>query len=233
MEIKILASGSKGNCYKVSDGKTSLLIECGISIKEIKKRLDFKLSEIDGCLITHCHQDHCKAVKDITKSSIDAYMSNGTINKLGVEGHRIHAIKAKKQFTINTFSILPFDIQHDAPEPLGFLIQSIVTKEKLLFLTDTYYCKYVFNGLTHIMVECNYSKEDLEENYINGVVDLSLKNRLYESHMSLENLTEFLTANDLSIVKKIYLIHLSNKNSNADKFKAEIQKLTGKEVIVA
>lgn len=53
--------------------------------------------------------------------------------------------------------MLPVKTEHDAKEPLGFLIYSRTTREKLLFATDTYYIRYRFPGLTHIMIECNYA----------------------------------------------------------------------------
>lgn len=62
MDIQVLASSSKGNCYRVSNGSTPLLLECGIRFKEIQQKLNFRLSEIAGCLVSHEHQDHCKAV---------------------------------------------------------------------------------------------------------------------------------------------------------------------------
>lgn len=55
LEIKQIASGSTGNCYRISDGKTNLLIEAGITIRKIKEALMFRLSEIEGCLISHEH----------------------------------------------------------------------------------------------------------------------------------------------------------------------------------
>ena len=55
MEIKVLASGSKGNAYMVSDGNTKLLLECGIKYKDIQKGCGFRLSEIKACLISHEH----------------------------------------------------------------------------------------------------------------------------------------------------------------------------------
>ena len=54
--IKTLASGSTGNAYHISDGSTSLLIECGIPIAKIKQGLNYRLSGVDGCLISHQHQ---------------------------------------------------------------------------------------------------------------------------------------------------------------------------------
>lgn len=230
MDIRILASGSTGNGYVVSDGVSSLLIECGISIKAIKQKLNFDLSGIQGCLVSHLHQDHCKAWKDIAKLGIDLYMSKGTADGIGAEGHRINIVKAKEQFKNGTFTILAFDTQHDVPEPLGYLIYSTVTGEKLLFITDSFYCKYIFKCLTHIMLECNYSPDILQKNIENGSVNEAMKSRLLESHFSLPNVKKFLKANDLSKVEEIYLIHLSNGNSDEARFKKEIQELTGKVV---
>lgn len=93
--IKTLATGSKGNCYVVDDGYTVLLLECGISFKEIQRALDFNTRDIKGCLVTHSHQDHCKGLKDVLKHSIDCYMSPGTVKDLGVEHHRLHAVECK------------------------------------------------------------------------------------------------------------------------------------------
>lgn len=232
IEIKALASGSSGNCYRVTDGSTTLLLEAGIRYKDIQKSLNFQMSQIDGCLITHEHGDHCKSVKDVMKSGIDCYMSKGAAEALGLSGHRLKIIENQKILTIGTWTILPFDVQHDVSEPLGFLL---VNKqgEKLLFATDTYYIKYKFSGLTHIMIECNYSMEILEENIENGYVPEIMKNRLIRSHFSLKNVKEFLKANDLSKVQEIWLLHLSNNNSDEEQFKQEIMKLTGKLVRVA
>jgi phosphoribosyl 1,2-cyclic phosphodiesterase len=159
-------------------------------------------------------------------------MSKGTADFIGATGHRINIIKAKEQVHIDTFIVLPFDAQHDVPEPLGFVIYSTVTKEKLLFITDSYYCKYKFPGLTHIMVEANYSPDILQRNIDEGRISEAMKSRLLESHFSLPNVKKFFQANDLSKVEEIYLLHLSAGNSDSRRFKREIQELTGKVVIV-
>lgn len=232
IDIQILASSSRGNCYKISDGKTSLLLECGIKFKQIQVGLRFKLSEIAGCLISHEHKDHCIAVQDIMRAGIDCYMSWGTAVAAGASGHRVRVIKAREQFEIGTWTILPFELQHDAAEPLGFLLQNTVG-DRLLFVTDTYYVKYRFNNLTHIMIECNYSIDTLYQNIASGAVPEAMKKRLLRSHFNLESVKDFLRANDLSKVQQIYLLHLSDSNSDADRFKREIAELTGKEVYVA
>ena len=237
IEIKALASSSKGNCYRVTDGKTQLLLECGIPFKEIQKGLGFKVSEIAGCLISHEHQDHCKAVAEIIRAGIETYMSFGTIELLelkekGLCGHRVNVLKSKRQLTIGTWTVLPFDVSHDSVEPLGFLLSNQVG-EKLLYATDTYYIKYRFQGLTHIMLEVNYSLDILRSNVESGTVDHVLKNRTLRSHMNLENAKELLKANDLSKVQQIWLLHLSEKNSDEKRFKREIMELTGKPTFIA
>ena len=232
IEFTPYASGSTGNCYRVTDGRTPLLLECGIPYKEIQKALNFRVSEIAGCLVSHEHQDHSKAVRDLMKAGIDCYMSQGTTDTLKVTGHRVNIIKAKQQFRIGTWTILPFETQHDAAEPLGFLLAN-QDGDKLLYATDTYFIRYRFRGLTHIAVECNYSMDILKRNVDAGTLPKEFKNRLLKSHFSLENVKKFLLANDLSKVEAIFLLHLSDNNSDSERFKREIQELTGKMVFVA
>ncbi len=232
IEITSLASGSTGNCYRVSDGRTPLLLECGIPFRVIQRGLDFRVSELAGVLVSHEHKDHCKAVKDIMKAGIDCYMTQGTTEALGLSGHRVHIVKPLEPFTLNTWTILPFETQHDAKEPVGFLLAN-QTGDKLLFATDTYYIKYRFDELTHIMVECNYALNILRENVDAGLVDAAQKNRILRSHFSLENVKAMLKANDLSRVREIYLLHMSGDNSDAARFKREIEELTGLPVYVA
>lgn len=238
IEIKPLASSSAGNCYYITDGQTALLLEAGIPFKGIQRGTNFKTSSLAGCLITHEHGDHFKFAKDIAKAGIDIYASQGTLNAGNLPRHRAIAIESLKQFTIGTWTIMPFDVQHDVEEPLGFLLENRVG-EKLLFATDTFYIKYRFTGITHLMIECNYSLK-LVNDRIQATSDpVKLqglqfrKKRLIKSHFSLENMKEFIRANNLSQVQVIWLLHLSDENSNAELFKQEIQMLTGKQVYIA
>jgi phosphoribosyl 1,2-cyclic phosphodiesterase len=231
MEIKTLASSSTGNAYILSDGHTSLLLECGIPIDKLKKSCNYRLSGILSCLVTHEHKDHSKASKDVMAAGIDLYCSEGTAEAAELSGHRLHIIKAEQQFKIGSWIIKPFSTQHDAKEPLGFLIAN--GEDKLLFATDTFYLRYKFKGLTHIMLECNYDLQTLDENIATGYVDERRRSRLLRSHMSLQQCKATLQANDLSRMKEIHLIHLSFKNSDAPRFKREIQQITGKRVYIA
>jgi phosphoribosyl 1,2-cyclic phosphodiesterase len=231
IEIKCLASGSSGNAYYV-DGESPLLLECGIPWKQIQQGLNFQTSSLVGCLVSHSHGDHAKSVKDVTKAGIDCYMSPETAEAIGISSHRIKTVRALEQFKVGTWTILPFDVVHDTPGSLGFLMAS-KSGGKVLYLTDTAYCRYRFSGLTHILIEANYSLDILRENVTNGTVPVELKNRLLRTHFSLENVKGFLRANDLSKVREIHLLHLSDGNSDAARFKREIQQLTGKPVYIA
>ena len=166
------------------------------------------------------------------RAGIDCYMRRGTAEALGLFGHRLHIIKAKQQFRIGTWTILPFEAQHDAAEPLGFLLVN-QAGEKLLYATDTYFIRYRFQGLTHILIEANYSLDILKRNVEAGAVPKELKSRILKSHFSLENVKRFLQANDLSKVQEIWLLHLSEQNSCEKRFKEEVQKITGKPTYIA
>jgi len=228
MLIKVIASGSTGNCYRITDGKTVIMIEAGIRFKLIQQAFDFKLHDVAGCLLSHEHGDHAKSVKDIMKAGIDCFMSPGTAKALKLSGHRLKTVSVKQIFTIGTFKILPFEAQHDCAEPFGYLIQS--GSEKLLFLTDSYYCKYRFTCVTHFLIEANYCKKILEENIESGRTPAFIKHRLLKSHFEIENVKEFFRVNDMSACKEIYLIHMSKGNADPELFKNEIQKITGKPV---
>ena len=115
----------------------------------------------------------------------------------------------------------------------GFLMQNNETKEKLLYATDTYYIKYKFKKLNYLLIECNYISEIVKENIQNNTINKSRYTRLLESHLSLENLINFLKANDLSNTKKIVICHLSDQNSNEQQMLESIYNVTRIETIVA
>ncbi len=177
------------------------------------------------------YKDHCKSVHDLMNMGIDCYMSNGTMETLGINHHRAKPVKPLEPFKVGSWVILPFRTEHDASDPYGFLLAN--RDDKVLFASDTFYLRYRFKGLTCIMVECNYSMDILKENVKSGRVDVHTKNRIIKSHMSLQTVKEFLKANDLSRVKEIHLIHLSSANSCEERFKREVQAVSGKPVYVA
>lgn len=236
MKINCIGSGSSGNCYHITDGETELLLECGFNFKKIQQALNYQLKNISACLISHRHNDHIKGLKELLNYGINCYIGEIEKDELMAidkryDNFRLKGIQPLEHFKIGTLTILPFDVQHDTGQPLGYLIQSD-SGDKLLFATDTYYIKYTFTGLTHMLIECNNSIEILNRNVENGVLNSSLKKRIRKSHFSLENVIDFLNDCDLSRLKETYLIHLSDSNSDEVLFKKSIQKVTGRPVYV-
>ena len=225
-----MASGSKGNATLIRDGKTSLLLDAGIAIRELDKRTGFTLSDVSGCLISHEHADHCKAVKAIAMRGIDVYSSAGTLGKLGLTGHRYKAMPPHNSVTINTLRVVAFDVRHDAAEPFGFLVESIATGDRLVYFSDTAFVKYRFDGLTHIVAECNHGELELRESVRNGTLAPELAVRIAKNHMGVERLVEMLEANDLSRLRAVYLIHMSERNGDKARFRQTVQRATGAEV---
>lgn len=238
LKIKVLASGSSGNCYHISDGSSAILLDAGISIDNIRKGLNFKLSDVVGAFITHRHNDHSKALPDLIKTGINVYAPQDVFDYKKACSHRCRPVtdgissgKAVSWVTAGTFRVLPFEVHHDVPT-LGFYVHSVATSENLLYFTDTYYITQVFPNLHYIMAECNYSSEAVAHSIAEGRIPAAMKSRLVKSHMSLDTLLDFFKANDLSNVKQIYLLHLSDNNSRETEFKEAVQCTAGCEVYV-
>lgn len=228
MDIKIIASGSSGNAYLIGDGKTRLLLDAGIPFKRIQIGCGFRTSSIDACLVTHRHGDHAAAIPKLLQRGITVY-SNADVAGLypGVQ-----QMEARKEFRIGTFRILPFEAEHDVP-CYGYQVTSEETGEKLVYITDSAYVRYTFTGLTHIMVEANYDEDIMLDNVTNERIPLSLAERVAGTHMSIDTLIDLLRANDMTKVRQIYLLHLSDNNSDAEAFKKLVQQETGAEVYIA
>lgn len=234
MKLQILGSSSKGNCYifRASTGAV-LMVECGVSFNDIKKALNFDISKVVGCLISHEHQDHAKQAGKCLESGIDCYMSRGTAQSIGLEdARRVHIMQELHPYRLGAFTVHPFKTEHDASEPFGFLIQH-PEMGMVLFATDTYFLEYRFRGLNNILIECNYRMDILEANVKAGKLPEAVRKRTLRSHCSFDTCRDILLANDLTAVNNIVLIHLSDGNSNAREFQEGIQEATGKTVHIA
>ena len=132
-----------------------------------------------------------------------------------------------KTIIFNNLAVKPFYSIHDAQEPVSFYIRDLKTNESLLFVTDTAYIPYKIPNVNVLMVECNYVKNVIDSNTKNDSLNLSLRNRIVKNHMSLETLLKALKQADLSNLKKIYVLHLSDTNSQEKVILEAIQRQTG------
>lgn len=219
--FRSLASSSSGNLYAVDDGQTRILMECGLPYPKLAGLLHHQVTRYAGCFITHEHKDHCAAAHELVKRGMDIYCHHDTAMALGLEAEAT-AIAVGETVRIHTLHITAIEARHDVP-CLGYLVYSHHTQERLLFALDTCYLPNRFAGLTEIAVECNHSYDTLRESNVSS----KLKERIMRTHMSVETFLAMVQANDLTTVKKIYLLHMSNQRGNAGLFRQMIMEATG------
>jgi len=227
MRIRVLASGAKGNCYSVSDGETSLLLECGIHQKQITAELcQMGVPGIDACLVSHEHNDHSKAVKDLIELGVPCYMSYATAEALGVAGKPgITELGPGGWLPIGSWLVVPFPDIPDAKGPFGFVLHS--GEETLLYASGMVCMPPVITGITHLMMD--YSMK--EEVYV-GDTDRQPKHRVMWNHQSLEAVLKYVRKIDRSKLQELYLLHLSDNNSDKVEFQKAVGAATGARVHV-
>lgn len=147
MKITILASGSGGNAAYLEVNNTKILLDCGISYRQINTRLkqkDITLESLDGILITHEHTDHIKGL-DVTLRKLDTmcYLTEETFEGMywkasqNIHPSKLTYITPYDSFMINEIEILPISISHDASDAVGYIIT--YDEKKLVYITDIGY----------------------------------------------------------------------------------------------
>lgn len=235
IEIKPVGSGSSGNCYIIDDGRDQVILDAGINFKKVQAAMNFDFSRLRAVLISHDHGDHSKYIKKfIDNTNVPIFATQGTLDILGLDSsnYRFKVVKPKETYSAGRMSILPFDVVHDAPEPVGYRIISS-TGERLLYVTDTEYVKYRFKHITHMLVEMNYDQMIANDNSFGGRLNQTLKHRIMKTHFEKHNSLEFIKANKSADLKEVWLIHISKDNGDPKQFKFATQELTGVPVYIA
>ena len=221
MRLTILASGSSGNGYVFEARHSALLVECGVKPEVMMRRTAVPISRIAGALVSHEHKDHAGYASRYAALGIKIYASEGTIR--GIKGivpeYQASVLRSMAVRSIGEWRVMPFDVRHDAAEPLGFIIEH-PEAGRILFITDTLCCPYDFRELflDHILVEANYDGYLLDANVANGLVDSARAARTRGTHMSLRDACTLLKADQTANLKTVVLIHLSEQNADRDAF---------------
>lgn len=168
MRTIVLASGSGGNTTYLEHENTVLLIDCGITHRQIVKRLadnDLSLDSLTGILITHEHGDHIKGLDVLLKRyDIKAYMTEETYQgihmrvRLNLNPDKIQFITPFEPFQINSLTVTPVSISHDASDAVGYVVE--FDQKKLVYVTDIGYLPKrdheLFAGADIYIFESNY-----------------------------------------------------------------------------
>lgn len=227
MKLKCIATGSTGNCYTLtSNSGETLILDCGMPIKDIKKGLNWNIKDVVGVLCTHKHLDHSKSVKDFRQMGIRIY---GLYSKAA----------PMRTMKIGEFTVKPFDLTtidgswthtdaNGEPCPIfGFLITH---KEmgRMLYITDCELIKWKFKDINHILLGVNYDKDLIDRD------NTGKTNHVFRGHLSIDTACDFVKANYSDSLQNVIMCHLSSENSDRDSFIDKMKKVAcGANVCVA
>lgn len=217
MKLKCLGSSSAGNCYLLtSNNGETIILDCGIPIKEIKKGLNWNIKDVVGVLCTHKHLDHSKSVKDF--------------EAMGIQIFAPYLGDSRKSMNMGEFTVKPFDLTtidgswthtnaNGEPCPIyGFLITH---KEmgRMIYITDTNLIKWRFKDINHILLGVNYDKDLVDK-------DNDPKTRhVFRGHLSIDTACDFVKANYSDILQNVIMCHLSSENADSDSFIEKMKKV--------
>ena len=214
-----LYSGSSGNSSLIITDKSKILVDCGVSAKKISTALEnmgIDMQEIDGIIITHEHSDHIKGLSVIAKNyHTPIYANEKTFDNMSIDlsGSEKNIFKTNDTFNIKDLKISPFDIPHDAADPVGFNI--FYKNKKLSIATDIGHIENSLldklEGSDFLMLESNYETEMLKS----SKYPYSLKHRILGPTGHLSNDDAAITISDLvkNGTQNIMLGHLSKENN--------------------
>lgn len=218
MFLRTIGTGSSGNCHLLtaSNGET-LILDCGIPIKEIKKGLNWNVKDVVGVLCTHRHLDHSKSLNDFKAMGIPICKP--------YEALLMNQFLANSYFTARTFDLTTVDgrwTHTDAngePCPIfGFLITH-PEMGKMLYITDCEVIKWKFKDINHILLGVNYDKDLIYRD------NTGKANHVFRGHLSIDTACDFVKTNYSDSLQNVIMCHLSSENADKDSFIEKMKKV--------
>lgn len=217
MKLKCIATGSTGNCYTLtSDSGETLILDCGISIKEIKKGLNWNIRNVVGCIVSHAHSDHSKSVKDFEAMGIPVFAPYRSLKPMIIGDYRLKI----QAFDLTTVDGRWTHTNADGSECpcYGFLITH-PEMGRMLYITDTELIKWRFKDINHILLGVNYDKDLVDK-------DNDPKTRhVFRGHLSIDTACDFVKANYSDSLQNVIMCHLSAENADRDSFIEKMKKV--------
>jgi phosphoribosyl 1,2-cyclic phosphodiesterase len=234
IRFTVLGSGSTGNAVLISTETTNVLVDAGLSAREILRRLaavGVDQEKIDAVLITHEHSDHAGGLRVllntvkcpvfISRETEDSYYctrkTNGNGESEGVKRRQVLKdrtveISSEKEFRIGDIDFDAFRVPHDAADNFGFVAKhdGVCIATLMDFGHITPLIKQKLNGCDAIVIESNHSRDMLRTC---PVYTWDLKQRILSrnGHLSNEDLCDWLTNDFDGSARHIVLAHLSQR----------------------
>lgn len=224
MRFSVLASGSGGNACYIETDHSRILIDAGLSCRELVRRLEIlevKPVHLDALVITHEHLDHIRSAGPISRRfNIPVYINDPTMEKMkegmgSIAGHV--SFVTGRTLEVKDIVIETFTKCHDAADPVGLVISS--NGSRLGIITDvgrsTRLLEDRLRGCSALIIEFNHDEVMLEQ----GPYPLYLKRRIRgpEGHLSNREAGELLKALTHNELRHVVLAHLSDKNNLPEK----------------
>jgi phosphoribosyl 1,2-cyclic phosphodiesterase len=238
--ITSLNSGSNGNCYYIGNSTEAVLVDAGISCREIEKRmtrLGLNIQKIKAIFISHEHSDHICGLRTLVKRyKIPVYITAGTLSacRFTLEPQLVKSFSSDETVNVGSLTITAFKKHHDAHDPYSFTI-SCNNVHVGVFTDIGTPCSQLtkhFKQCHAAFLEANYDEEMLDK----GDYPYHLKRRIRggNGHLSNKQALEIFTSHRAPHLTHLLLAHLS-KNNNCPQLVKELftQHANGVEVVVA
>lgn len=217
VQFTILGSGSSGNCAYLETDEARLLIDAGLSARQIRHRLlaiGRTPENLTGILVTHEHHDHIQGLAVLaTKLNVPIYCNRLTkeaIELLVESPVRCNIFSTGASFDVNDVRVDTFSVPHDAYDPVGFLLHT--DAGRIGFLTDLGHAtKLVIERVRTanlLVLEANHDLKLLQEDTRRP---WSIKQRILSRHGHLSNAAAADAAEQIvsAELRHLYLGHLS------------------------
>lgn len=220
MKVTVLKSGSKGNSTLIEADHLNILLDAGITLKELES---YDKDNIDVILITHSHTDHTSGLKSIYKKYKPIiYTRNNDV--LADENYKTTYLE--KTFILDNLEIISFNLSHDS-DCIGFLIKDLNDNNELVYITDTGYINSkildkIVNKNVYIM-ESNHDIDMLRH----GKYPFFLQQRILsdKGHLSNKDCSKYLSKLIGDKTNTIILAHLSEENNTSELALKELEKM--------
>lgn len=197
MQLKVVNTGSSGNCFVLESNGRKILLDLGVRWKDIQRAIDFDYYSIDFALCTHGHSDHAMSVSQAVKNGIPCYGN----------AEKCTPLPDRTWKDISGWKVLPIPIHHtnndgsECPNQ-AFIVQKDV--QRLLYMQDWQFCRFKLDSLkiNHFVIGINYTEIPEGEN----------RDHVLHGHASLKTALEFLKTSMTDSCRSIIACHLSERN---------------------